>query len=63
MEKRKELKKQLQDYEILVFEDNLLFDTTDFYKLKRKLLKGKHLDLLKIFEILESRLRKGIMTL
>ena len=58
METRKQLKKQLENYEIIVFEDTLSFDVNDFYNLKRKLLKGEHLDLLKIFEILEAMIEK-----
>tara|TARA_R100000742_G_C4278438_1_gene101258 strand:+ start:2158 stop:2544 length:387 start_codon:yes stop_codon:yes gene_type:complete len=58
METRKQLKKQLENYEIIVFEDTLSYDVNDFYNLKRKLLKGEHLDLLKIFEVLEAMIEK-----
>ena len=33
-------------------------DTEDFYNLKRQLLKGEHLDLIQIFEVLESMIEK-----
>ena len=34
------------------------YDTNDFYNLKRELLKGEHLDLIQIFEVLESMIEK-----
>ena len=52
-----QLKKALEYYEIVIFE-NKAFDTNDFYNLKRELLKGEHLDLLDIFEVLESMIEK-----
>tara|TARA_R110000751_G_scaffold51739_1_gene113245 strand:+ start:186 stop:572 length:387 start_codon:yes stop_codon:yes gene_type:complete len=58
METRKELKKQLENYEIIIFDDTQSYDINNFYILKRKLLKGKHFDLLKIFEILEAMIEK-----
>ena len=53
----KELKKKLEKYEDLVFEGRSI-DTEDFYNLKRQLLKGEHLDLIQIFEVLESMIEK-----
>tara|TARA_R100001163_G_C5049404_1_gene186326 strand:+ start:247 stop:624 length:378 start_codon:yes stop_codon:yes gene_type:complete len=53
----KQLKKQLEHYEDLIFE-NKTINTEDFYNLKRKLLKGEHLDLIQIFEVLESMIEK-----
>ena len=57
MENRKQLKKALEYYEIIIFE-NKEYDTNDFYNLKRELLKGEHLDLIEIFEVLESMIEK-----
>ena len=57
MEKRLALKKALEYYEVIIFE-NKDFNTKDFYNLKRQLLKGDHWDLIKIFEVLESVLDK-----
>ena len=53
----KELKKKLEKYEDLIFEGHSI-DTEDFYNLKRQLLKGEHLDLIQIFEVLESMIEK-----
>ena len=53
----KELKKELEKYEDLIFEGHPI-NTQEFYNLKRKLLKGEHLDLIQIFEILESMIEK-----
>jgi len=53
----KELKKKLENYEDLIFEGHSI-DTEDFYNLKRQLLKGEHLDLIQIFEVLESMIEK-----
>lgn len=53
----KQLKKELEKYEDLIFE-NKAINTEDFYLLKRKLLKGEHLDLIQIFEVLESMIEK-----
>ena len=52
-----QLKKALAYYEIVIFEDKE-YDTNDFYNLKRELLKGEHLDLIQIFEVLESMIEK-----
>ena len=52
-----QLKKSLAYYEIVIFEDKE-YDTNDFYNLKRELLKGEHLDLIQIFEVLESMIEK-----
>jgi len=57
MEKRDQLKKVLEHYETVIFE-NKDYDTNDFYNLKKELLKGKHLDLIEIFEVLESIIEK-----
>lgn len=54
---REELKKSLEYYETLIF-DNEDFDPNGFYNLKRQLLRGEHLDLLQIFEVLESMVEK-----
>lgn len=53
----KELKKELEKYEDLIFEGHPI-NTKEFYNLKRKLLKGEHLDLIQIFEVLESMIEK-----
>ena len=53
----KELKKKLEKYEDLILEGHSI-DTEDFYNLKRQLLKGEHLDLIQIFEVLESMIEK-----
>lgn len=53
----KELKKKLENYEDLIFEGHSI-DIEDFYNLKRQLLKGEHLDLIQIFEVLESMIEK-----
>jgi Mg2+ and Co2+ transporter CorA len=53
----KELKKELEKYEDLIFEGHSI-NTQEFYNLKRKLLKGEHLDLIQIFEVLESMIEK-----
>ena len=53
----KELKKKLEHYEDLIFEGEPI-NTKDFYNLKRQLLKGEHLDLIQIFEVLESMIEK-----
>jgi magnesium transporter len=42
---------------LLIFE-NKDYDTNDFYNLKRELLKGEYLDLIQIFEVLESMIEK-----
>tara|TARA_R100001244_G_scaffold64185_1_gene53183 strand:- start:2535 stop:2918 length:384 start_codon:yes stop_codon:yes gene_type:complete len=52
-----QLKKALAYYEIVIFEDKE-YDTNDFYNLKRELLKDEHLDLIQIFEVLESMIEK-----
>ena len=54
---KEQLKKALEYYEVLIFE-NKDYDTSDFYYLKRKLLKGEHLDLIQIFEVLEAMVEK-----
>jgi len=54
---KKQLKKALEYYEVLIFE-NKDYDTNDFYNLKRELLKGEYLDLIQIFEVLESMIEK-----
>ena len=53
----KQLKKKLEKYEDLIFEGQSI-DTEDFYDLKRQLLKGEYLDLIQIFEVLESMIEK-----
>ena len=57
MEKREQLKKALEYYEIVIFEKKD-YDVNDFYNLKRELLKEEHLDLIQIFEVLESMIEK-----
>ena len=57
MATRKQLKNTLERYETLIFE-NKEYDTSDFYNLKRELLKGEHLDLIQIFEVLEAMVEK-----
>tara|TARA_R100000742_G_C4263564_1_gene81417 strand:- start:494 stop:877 length:384 start_codon:yes stop_codon:yes gene_type:complete len=57
MEKREQLKKALEHYEIIIFEKKD-YDVNDFYNLKRELLKEEHLDLIQIFEVLESMIEK-----
>ena len=52
-----QLKKALEYYEIVIFE-NKDYDTNDFYNLKRELLKGEHLELIQIFEVLEAMVEK-----
>ena len=52
-----QLKKALEYYEIVIFEDKE-YDINDFYNLKRELLKREHLDLIQIFEVLESMVEK-----
>ena len=54
---KEQLKKTLEYYEVLIFE-NKDYDTNDFYNLKRELLKGEYLDLIQIFEVLESMIEK-----
>jgi Mg2+ and Co2+ transporter CorA len=54
---KEQLKKALEYYEVLIFE-NKDYDTNDFYNLKRELLKGEYLDLIQIFEVLESMIEK-----
>ena len=54
---KEQLKKALEYYEVLIFE-NKDYDTNDFYNLKRELLKGEHLDLIQIFEVLEAMVEK-----
>ena len=53
----KKLKKELETFEDLIF-DGKDINIDDFYLLKRKLLKGEHLDLIQIFEVLESMIEK-----
>tara|TARA_Y100000592_G_scaffold47041_1_gene74745 strand:- start:904 stop:1287 length:384 start_codon:yes stop_codon:yes gene_type:complete len=57
MEKREQLKKALEYYEIIIFEKKD-YDVNDFYNLKRELLKEEHLDLIQIFEVLEAMIEK-----
>ena len=57
MEKREQLKKALEYYEIVIFEKKD-YDVNDFYNLKRELLKEEHLDLIQIFEVLEAMIEK-----
>ena len=57
MATRKQLKNTLERYETLIFEDKE-YDTSDFYNLKRELLKGEYLDLIQIFEVLEAMIEK-----
>ena len=52
-----QLKKALEYYEIVIFE-NKDYETNDFYNLKRELLKEEHLDLIQIFEVLEAMIEK-----
>jgi len=54
---KEQLKKTLEYYEVLIFE-NKDYDTNNFYNLKRELLKGEHLDLIQIFEVLEAMIEK-----
>ena len=54
---KEQLKKALEYYEVLIFE-NKDYDTNDFYNLKRELLKGEHLELIQIFEVLEAMVEK-----
>lgn len=54
---KEQLKKLLEYYEVVIFE-NKDYDTNDFYNLKRELLKGEYLDLIQIFEVLESMIEK-----
>ena len=54
---KEQLKKALEYYEVLIFE-NKDYDTNDFYNLKRELLKGEHLDIIQIFEVLEAMVEK-----
>lgn len=54
---KEQLRKALEYYEILIFE-NKDYDTNDFYNLKRELLKGEYLDLIQIFEVLEAMVEK-----
>lgn len=51
------LKKQLEEFEDLIF-DNQEIDSNQFYLLKKKLLKENQKDLLEIHNILESILDK-----
>jgi len=51
------LKIELEIFEDLIFDDKEI-NINDFYLLKKKLLKGKHLDLLEIHLILDSILAK-----
>ena len=53
----RELKKQLEYFEDLIF-DGKEIDTDEFYLLKKKLLKGKELELLEIHLVLEAMLDK-----
>jgi len=57
MATKKQLKRALEYYEVVIFE-NKDYDTNDFYNLKRELLKGEHLDLIEIFEVLEYMIEK-----
>ncbi len=57
MATREELKQRLESYEVIIFE-NQNYNAKDFYNLKKELLKGEHLDLIQIFEVLESMLEK-----
>ena len=57
----KELKKELEKYEDLIFEGHPI-NTKEFYNLKRKLLKGEHLDLIQIIEVLESMIEKCVVS-
>ena len=57
MATRKQLKRALEYYEVVIFE-NKDYDTDDFYNLKRELLKGEYLDLIQIFEVLEDIIEK-----
>ena len=57
MARKEQLRKALQYYEIIIFEGKD-YDTNDFYNLKRELLRGEHLDLIEIFEVLESMIEK-----
>ena len=57
MATKKQLKQTLENYESIIFE-NKDYDTNDFYNLKRELLKGEHLELIQIFEVLESMVEK-----
>ena len=54
---KEQLRKALEYYEVVIFE-NKDYDTNDFYNLKRELLKGEYLDLIQIFEVLESMIEK-----
>jgi len=54
---KEQLKKALEYYEVVIFE-NKDYDTNDFYNLKRELLKGEYLDLIQIFEVLEAMVEK-----
>tara|TARA_Y100001938_G_scaffold135222_1_gene196625 strand:- start:2612 stop:3001 length:390 start_codon:yes stop_codon:yes gene_type:complete len=51
------LKKVVQKYEDIVFEDKKV-DLEDFYKVKRELLKREYMDLLAIMDVLESMIEK-----
>ena len=57
MATKKQLKQTLENYESIIFE-NKDYDVNDFYNLKRELLKGEHLELIQIFEVLESMVEK-----
>jgi len=57
MATKKQLKRALEYYEVVIFE-NKDYDTDDFYNLKRELLRGEHLDLIQIFEVLEDIIEK-----
>ena len=54
---KEQLKRVLEYYEVLIF-NNKDYNTNDFYNLKRELLKGEYLDLIQIFEVLESMVEK-----
>jgi len=57
MATRKQLKQTLENYEVIIFE-NQDYNVSDFYNLKKELLKEEHLDLIQIFEVLESMIEK-----
>ena len=57
MATRRQLKQTLENYEVIIFE-NQDYNVSDFYNLKKELLKGEHLDLIQIFEVLESMIEK-----
>ena len=57
MATKKQLKRALEYYEVVIFE-NKDYDTDDFYNLKGELLRGEHLDLIQIFEVIEDIIEK-----